>query len=373
MRAFTLCLCLGLMAVIPMRWTAAQNLVPNGSFEATTFCPGGHCERPSEFRVEDWRPVTLGTPDYFHACGTGGGDVPYNWAGISDAYSGEGYIGLFVWVEDTTSYREFAQCRLKAPLIRDSTYQIEFHYKLSSYSKFCADRLGALLTDTVFRWRNSSAPNIEPTFQAVEDSVLTPRTGSWETGRWEYRARGGEQFLTIGNFYNNDITRLYEIQYRQIQEPMLARSSYYFIDDVQIVPKYLPDATVPGEVPVAGFRADEVAMDKRYVLRRIQFEFGSYKLLGSSFDELDALARYLVKHSHVSVVLAGHTDDAGSDRYNQQLSVRRAENVARYLKLQNISGSRIKAEGYGKTNPLVAGDSDDARAANRRVEIRFVD
>jgi outer membrane protein OmpA-like peptidoglycan-associated protein len=313
----------------------------------------------------------LGTPDYFHACGTGGGDVPYNWAGISDAYSGEGYIGLFVWVEDTASYREFAQCRLKAPLIRDSTYQVEFHYKLSSYSKFCADRLGVLLTDTVFRWRNSSAPNIEPTFHAVEDSVLTPRTGSWETGRWEYRARGGEQFLTIGNFYNNDVTRLYEIQYRQIQEPMLARSAYYFIDDIKVVPKYAP-ASEPVEAPIMAFRADEVTMDRRYVLRHIQFEFGSYKLLSASFDELDALALYLLKHPAVSVVVSGHTDDVGGQRYNQELSRHRAETVAGYLKLQGVAGQRMSVEGHGKSMPLDSTGSELGRALNRRVEIRFM-
>jgi outer membrane protein OmpA-like peptidoglycan-associated protein len=197
------------------------------------------------------------------------------------------------------------------------------------------------------------------------------RTGSWETGRWAYRAQGGEQYLTIGNFYDNDITQAYEIQYRTGQEPMLAASAYYFIDDIQVVPKYAP--ADPVEAPVTAFGEDEVAMDKRYVLRRIQFEFNSHKLLGSSFDELDALALYLLKHPQVSVVLAGHTDDVGGDRYNRQLSLRRADNVARYLKLQGISGGRITVEGYGKDRPLVAEDSDDARAVNRRVEIRFMD
>jgi OmpA-OmpF porin, OOP family len=299
--------------------------------------------------------------------------VPHNWAGVSDAYSGEGYIGLFVWMATAASYREFAECRLNTPLIRDSTYVIEFHYKLSSYSKYCIDRIGALLTDTLVRWKNDRAPNIEPTFHARKDSVLTPHTGSWETARWEYRARGGEAYLTIGNFYDNRITQSYEIKYRAVQEPMLDSAAYYFIDDVQVVPKYLPETTVPGVVPVTGFRADEVAMNTRYVLRRIQFEFASYKLIGSSFDELDVLAGYLIQHAQVSIHLSGHTDDVGSDRYNQQLSLRRAENVARYLKLQGIAGSRITVEGYGKNRPLVAADSDDARATNRRVEIRFKD
>jgi OmpA-OmpF porin, OOP family len=348
----------------------AQNLVPNGSFEQSPGCPMGYNQRPSEFQVADWQAPTLGTPDHFHACSTGAADVPYNWAGISDAYAGEGYIGLYVWMDNDINYREFAECHLTAPLIRDSTYLVEFHYKLSSYSKYSADRMGLLLTDTLYKWKTDRAPNIEPTFHALEDSVLTARTGSWETARWEYRARGGEQFLTIGNFYDNNITQAYEIQYRNVQEPMLAMSAYYFIDDVQVVPKYLPPS---GETPVAGFIAGEVEMNTRYILRRIQFEFNSYKLIGSSFDELDALAHYLITHPRVSIQLSGHTDDVGGTRYNQQLSLKRAETVSRYLQLQGVAASRIVAEGYGKTQPLVTEDSENARAVNRRVEIRFND
>lgn len=347
-----------------------QNLVPNPSFEVSGDCPGGFLQRPSEFRVDGWRPVSLGTPDYFHACSTGQADVPYNWAGISDAYAGEGYIGIFAWMDDDVHYREFAACRLTAPLIRDSTYLIEFHYKLSSYSKFCIDRMGILLTDTLFMRKTDRAPNLEPTLHALEDSIMTVRTGSWETAHWEYRARGGEQFLTLGNFYDNDVTRACEIQYRAIQEPMLAASAYYFLDDIQVIPKYQVSA-MPLVEGVADFHAGEVAMDTRYVLRNIQFEFDSYKLRYSSFDELDALARYLQRHKGVSVQLSGHTDDVGGDRYNEKLSLRRAESVAGYLRLQGIDGSRIGVEGYGKSRPLVGGSTDAVRETNRRVEIRF--
>jgi OOP family OmpA-OmpF porin len=137
------------------------------------------------------------------------------------------------------------------------------------------------------------------------------------------------------------------------------------------VPKYAP-VSAPAETPVTAFRADEVAMDRRYVLRRIQFEFNSYKLIGPSFDELDALALYLLKHPQVSIVVSGHTDDVGGDSYNQDLSQRRAETVAGYLKLQGVAGKRMSVEGHGKSMPLDTTGSETGREINRRVEIRFM-
>jgi len=71
----------------------------------------------------------------------------------------------------------------------------------------------------------------------------------------------------------------------------------------------------------------------------------------------------------VSVV--GHTDDVGSDAYNQDLSVRRAQAVAAVLTPKLGGGFSVVPTGSGESEPAVAGTSPEARAANRRVEIAF--
>jgi OmpA-OmpF porin, OOP family len=194
----------------------AQNLVPNPSFEMYSSCPGGHSERKEEFRVNGWTTVNAGTPDHFHTCSIGDADVPHNWAGISDPFEGEGYVGIYAWMNSGRDYREYIQCQLTSPMIRDTLYRVSFRYKLSSYSKYSIDRIGLLLSDSAVRFRRDRAPNLQPTFQALQDSALTERTGSWEIGSWEYRAHGSEHFVMIGNFFDDAVTHSYEIKFREV-------------------------------------------------------------------------------------------------------------------------------------------------------------
>jgi outer membrane protein OmpA-like peptidoglycan-associated protein len=74
-----------------------------------------------------------------------------------------------------------------------------------------------------------------------------------------------------------------------------------------------------------------------------------------------------------TVAVYGYTDDIGTQTYNLQLSQRRAEAVRDFLGQAGISPTIMSAKGFGKSDPRVPGDSDQARAANRRVEIGIVD
>ncbi len=308
----------------------AQNLVPNGSFELFYRCPGNYSLEAAEFRAVDWFSASAGTPDQFHACSQGGAGVPYNWAGVSDAYEGEGYAGIFLWLSNPKNhYREYLQCRLTEPLVKDSTYRIGFRYKLSPYSRYCVDRIGLLLEDSVVKQANDQVMRRIPTFQIVHDSALNMQTGYWEKAFFEYRAGGGEQFVVIGNFADNQATTVYHLQFGDAPEEMLQVSSYYYIDDVTVAAKFPPDGITLPVLPE--FVPERVELNKTYVLNNIQFEFDSYKLKKSSFETLEVLAAWLGEHAGVRVILSGHTDDVGGEKYNLTLSRNRAGSVAAYL------------------------------------------
>ena len=68
----------------------------------------------------------------------------------------------------------------------------------------------------------------------------------------------------------------------------------------------------------------------------------------------------------------GHTDDVGSEAYNQKLSERRAQAVRDYLVKAGLSAEILSVQGHGKSLPLVKGSTDAARAKNRRVELGIV-
>ena len=108
-------------------------------------------------------------------------------------------------------------------------------------------------------------------------------------------------------------------------------------------------------------------------LRNIQFEYASHELTESSNDALEALAQLMFINPTLRIELSAHTDDQGSDRYNDRLSTLRGEAVANWLIQRGIDAKRMEAKGYGKRKPLVPNDSEENRALNRRVEIKVIE
>lgn len=86
-------------------------------------------------------------------------------------------------------------------------------------------------------------------------------------------------------------------------------------------------------------------------------------------DNLVELSSTLKKYEDTEILIEGHTDATGSDNYNEELSERRAEAVQKFLIGQGVDPSRMKAVGYGESQPVADNDTADGRQANRRVEI----
>lgn len=70
----------------------------------------------------------------------------------------------------------------------------------------------------------------------------------------------------------------------------------------------------------------------------------------------------------MKIEIQGHTDNVGTDEYNNPLSMKRAHAVLKYLSAKGISEERLRAKGYGKAKPLQPGDTEEIRKLNRRVE-----
>ena len=84
---------------------------------------------------------------------------------------------------------------------------------------------------------------------------------------------------------------------------------------------------------------------------------------------LDRVVRTLTDNPELRVEVAGHTDDRGTEEYNLDLSMRRAESVRDYLVDHGIDGGRLVAQGYGRSQPLADTDTAENRRLNRRVEL----
>lgn len=131
----------------------------------------------------------------------------------------------------------------------------------------------------------------------------------------------------------------------------------------------LPEEVKPEPVNVYDYMVEDLNPGAVVQLVNIQFEFGSAVLTDDSEEGIGMLVDFLANHPEITVELAGHTDNVGSDTYNLKLSQERAEVVRQALIDKGIASERLAAKGYGATRPVFPNDTDEHRAGNRRVEM----
>jgi len=108
-------------------------------------------------------------------------------------------------------------------------------------------------------------------------------------------------------------------------------------------------------------------------LQGVTFEYDSATLTGDSRPVLSEVAADLKKYPRLKIELQGHTDSKGSDKYNQQLSGKRAQSVRDYLVQQGVSEQQLTAKGYGEAQPVADNNTEEGRSQNRRVVMMVVD
>lgn len=112
--------------------------------------------------------------------------------------------------------------------------------------------------------------------------------------------------------------------------------------------------------PVIGIKSYEIV-----------FKTGSAVLLPEGKKLLDTVVNYLKTHNTVAVTIDGHTDNTGSDKVNNPLSVKRAEATKAYIVSKGIDADRMTTAGFGSTQPIADNKTKEGRRMNRRIEIKI--
>ncbi len=354
--------------------TTGENLVPNPSFEETRACPKD-CDYIGG--VVAWNLFPNFSADYFHRCANVfqtieyirrhpneeilNFGVPRSMFGYQEAHSGDAYAGI------SFCYEALA-VKLIRPLEKDSLYKVEFFVSLSDSSNVGTRYFGMYFSNEAIRTFTDSRMQIAgffldcpPQIQNPTDRFLTDTT-NWTPITGFYTAKGGEEYIAIGGFYPYHDTLVQRIRpdrplskiYRSTEKQL----GYYFIDDVSVV-------------PYKQIWAPELGVT--YILQYIYFDFDKSDLLPESYDELNRLLAYLIQHPDYHITITGHTDNFGTEAYNQQLSDNRAKAVANYLIEKGIAPERIRHSGAGSGRPIASNDTETGRGRNRRVEFVLSD
>ncbi|MGA9364042.1 MAG: OmpA family protein [Bacteroidota bacterium] len=129
--------------------------------------------------------------------------------------------------------------------------------------------------------------------------------------------------------------------------------------------KAVPKAPVP---VVPKEKAVTLEKGKGFILEGVNFDFDKPTLTSEAGTILDKAVTALRENPDVKVKIVGHTDNIGSKKYNDRLSVRRAQSVKSYLVSKGISAARLTTAGVGFSEPIATNDTPEGRAKNRRIE-----
>ena len=125
------------------------------------------------------------------------------------------------------------------------------------------------------------------------------------------------------------------------------------------------------EIKTGQARVEKLANDVVRITMTSQtaFETNSADIKSGFHSTMDKVAEVVVRYGKTTLTVVGHTDDVGSNAYNQSLSERRALSVAQYLESKRVDSMRLATAGKGETQPRSSNSTESGRQENRRVEI----
>ena len=367
------------------------NLVPNGSFEATS---GKIKKLGAMAEVTSWTSPTLVMADVF---------VPnkakeenekkinstLNMYGKENAKEGVNYAGIVAYSYNDKVARTYAMVKLDAPLKKGVRYCVTFNVSLAEASKYACNQLGANFSNKAFSV-DSKSSIIDVAHVQHRDNKIINATYNWEKICGVYEAKGGEKFLTIGNFIKNENVKTETNKKPKDMDVEVVAAAYYYLDDVSVV---MMDAS--SECSCAGdepkneysstvFQKSVIVNSKMTPAQVINaqqtfFAFGKANFSPEGKAMLDLIATKLTENPAMKLEISGHSDtmedSVGVEKTQYSgMAEKRVEAVITYLKGKGIDPNRLISVVENSSLPndeISESDDEDLRMAkNRRVTFR---
>lgn len=359
---------------IPLQLTS-QNLVRNPSFENTKRC----ADSISLFKtsVKHWSTPTLGTADVFNPCTERKVGVLDNFNGHQVPKFGKKYAGSYFYARG--NYREYIQGSFKSPLKKRAKYKVSLYISLAEKSYFAMKTITFLLTKNSFStaiWTELSPKHLENQItnsfsrNSINSEKAYKEKENWVLISKVITAKGGESFITIGNFQKNSSTK------KEIISKEKNKISYYYIDMVSLELIGNRKTSENNRVQFSKdkeariIKSNEIELNKKYQFQNVHFNFNSSSLSQAAKNEINILYDYLNSNKNTKVIILGHTDYLENTYYNKILSEKRAKSVTDYLLQSGINKKRIESFGYGSSQPLSNSRTDEIRKKIEELNLK---
>ncbi len=368
-----------LLACITCVASSAQSLVGNVGFEERNVC--------SEYQVTCAPEAWFFLPRY---------------ARMSPVDANNNHYELIVMGDPRSDYSvgNYIYTKLFCALIPKAQYRLSFKIYIPTFD---FDYLDVWLSNGEPGSRRNSLYGNKSLVTISGDSIYGSKR-YWMQVNHTFTAKGGERFLTMGNFqqkalakakrssrkrkpveYWIDDVSLVAIdplnqkcpEYEAVQDQVYRNNPRHpgrFIESVPIDSSLLPKPpnrdTIIVDKPVIDTPIVTTPKTDTLIIPDVLFHFNSSKLNPAFAPRLDSLGRKISAISFSKLLIAGHTDNVGSDDYNLKLSSDRAITIKNYLADKfHLNKDIIEPMGYGESQPRSTNTTTAGRQQNRRVEI----
>lgn len=324
-----------------------QNLIKNHSFETAIpykdkmhLWTLGHKSFDQNMRF--WTSPSQGTPDIILNRYRGQHGFKRDQQ-LKDYFprTGESMIGMRLYGCDSglPHCREYIQMKISQSLEKGHCYRYKF-YTMPVPGTIKINNIGIGLNE--FGTKDLATQDLIDVERTIENHVLSEgTTGEWTPITGEFKSDKKYDFFLIGNFKNDVETEI--TGGRSVD-------SYYLFDDISLI-------------ELNCTTQEQIANDdpQKITLPNVYFDHDSALLkIG-----LDNLFNTLKQKEFSKLIIIGYTDSTGTNNYNTNLSLKRAENIMNELISLGISKDKMEAQGRGSSDLI----SETDLSKNRRVEI----
>ena len=336
---------------------SSQNLIPNPGFEEIDI---SNADNKSYYSYRDWNSL-----------------MPYKRISFDSRYSTllqkikkesitldsiliewyKPHSGDICFGPPFIFFKNIYQAELLKPIIKDSTYYFEMYYKLSmkkTPAKNLIDgQVGVFFTNRDFRDSTSmwklSKNKLRYTPQIVITKLDSTAIDNWVKFSFEYKSDKDYKYIIIGN-HQKLVEQKPEMYTKRI-------GLTYRLDDLLMTPKYQKQLSNKSKI------------ENEINLSNIQFNHNSSILTKGAFVSLDNIVDLLME-SNYKFDIIGHTDNTGTEKRNEKLSLSRAKSVYDYFISKGIDESSMNYKGMGDSSPISNNETEEGREKNRRVEFK---
>lgn len=374
-----------LMGTLSFAQTEDKNLVKNPGFENTQ----GKLKKNKSIAIaKEWKsPTGLAADLYSTTSKELLSSAPENPYGKEDPLEGNNYAGVNFYSFGDKIPRTYITTQLIGPLKKGMKYCVSFNVSLADNCKYAVNNVGAHLhkKEMAIEERNNLILDGKNDVVIMHSkNQVFSQTFGWETVCGVYEANGGEEWLTIGNFFATRGTKYEKMPKRKGVTAQQQAVAYYFVDDVKVFALDSLEECMCEKVKeekATVLYSEEFGTNKEFTPEsKVEQDRVHFPHLGSKIDptgvgHLNDLIKVLNDHPEFNIEVIGHMDQAEVDLIEaddraKDLSQKRVDAVIDFLVKGGIAKERLKGVTMDGKKPATEATDELSQAKNRRVEFK---